>query len=101
MIESTVEQESLINEIVNSIPVNIKVNVFKKKQGCTVRFQNGYSASIIRGGYGSSSAPYELAVMHNEQLDYSTPITNDVIGYLTVPAIVELLCKINDLQIKE
>lgn len=62
-------------------------------------FPNGYGASIIRkvGSYGSKDGLYELAVLHNGKLCYSTPITNDVIGYLKPNEITELLSRIEAL----
>lgn len=51
------------------------------------RFPNGRGASVIRCGisYGAESGLWELAVLDAAgSLDYSTPITNDVLGHLTV-----------------
>ena len=62
-----------------------------------VVFDNGYGASVITGGYGSEAAPYELAVLKDGACCYSTPITNDVIGYLTAPQVLPLLQRIADL----
>jgi hypothetical protein len=48
-------------------------------------YENGYGASVVRGihTYGGPTGLWELGVLHFGQLDYSTPITSDVIGYLT------------------
>jgi hypothetical protein len=50
-------------------------------------FDNGFGVSIIDDGYGSQSGLYELAVLKGTpddfRLTYDTPITNDVIGWLT------------------
>lgn len=62
-----------------------------------VAFGNGYGVSVITGGYGSEAAPYELAVLKDGALDYTTPITNDVIGHLTAPEVLDLLQQIADL----
>ena len=48
-------------------------------------FSNGYGASIITGSmfYSRPSAPYELAVLHKDEICYDTELTGDVLGYLT------------------
>ena len=49
-----------------------------------VNFPNGYSASVIKGGpFYTKGGTYEIAVMHGGDLDYTTPITDDVMGYLS------------------
>jgi hypothetical protein len=69
-----------------------------------IRFENNYGISVIQfacpplipgqlfGSYGVNNGLYELAVtrykpeekdIFNFELCYSTPITNDVLGYLT------------------
>lgn len=49
--------------------------------GCQTkyRFENGYGASVINhnGSYG-----VELGVLYDGVLDYSTPITSDVVTYI-------------------
>ncbi len=48
------------------------------------KFPNGYGASLINDGYGSSAHPYEIAVLGIDgHLDYTTPITDDVLGHLS------------------
>ena len=49
-----------------------------------VIFPNGYSASVLRGGWGyTDGGTYEIAVMQGDEIDYSTPLGNDVLGYLS------------------
>lgn len=64
-----------------------------------IGFKNGYEASIITGKYTYTDKehPYELAVLKNGELCYDTPITNDVIGYLTEDEVGEILEKIEAL----
>ena len=59
-------------------------------------FPNGYTASVITGGssYSSDEEPYEIAVMYDGALCYDTPITNDVLGYLSEEAANEVLQQI-------
>lgn len=71
------------------------------------KFANGYGASVITGGYGSSNCPYELAVVkfdpeNNWDLCYDTEITSDVLGWLTTNEVLDLLNRIEDLpQVNE
>lgn len=49
-------------------------------------FPNGYGASVVchEWSYGGSRGLWELAVTDDAgRLVYDTPVTNDVIGYLT------------------
>tara|TARA_R110001632_G_scaffold203272_1_gene326524 strand:- start:96 stop:359 length:264 start_codon:yes stop_codon:yes gene_type:complete len=64
----------------------------------SLKFPNGYGASVIVEGYGHDSAPYGLAVVGKDnQLDYSTGITDDVIGSQTAEDIDVLLKRIEGL----
>jgi len=66
-----------------------------------VTFANGYGASVIKYpySYGAEEGLYELAVFGKDgQLTYDTPITDDVIGYLTPEEVEELLDRIEDLS---
>lgn len=69
------------------------------------RFDNGYGASVIchSGSYGNDRGLWELAVIRYTDgdkyvLDYSTPITDDVIGYLDEDEIIALLVRIGALS---
>lgn len=64
------------------------------------KFENGYGASVIKhyGSYGYVEDLFELAVLDsNDDLCYETPITDDVIGYLTNDEVLELLERIRNL----
>lgn len=59
-------------------------------------FENGYTASIIRTAYsyGSEHGLFEVAVMHEGDLCYDTPVTDDVLGRLTVEEVEEAVRQI-------
>lgn len=63
------------------------------------KFPNNYGASLI---YAPGSCDLELAVLNfstnpEGKLEYNTPITNDVLGFLTWERAVETLTKIKEL----
>lgn len=70
---------------------------------CHVSFENGYGASIIRStfSYGGSEGLYELAVLKGEEICYDTPITSDVLGYLSEEDVIEVLTLIEELPMVE
>ena len=66
-------------------------------------YPNGYGVSIVQHkySYGGNIGLWELAVIKGteEEWDicYTTPITNDVLGYLEEAEVDELLIKIEAL----
>lgn len=67
------------------------------------KFPNGYGASVIKFNYVHFGI--EIAVLSfdedgNRDIDYSTPITNDVIGGLSEEARDDVLQQIFDLEEK-
>lgn len=61
-------------------------------------YPNGYGASVVQHGfsYGGREGLYELAVLHGKSVDesmlcYSTPITNDVIGWMSEEDVIRTL----------
>lgn len=64
------------------------------------KFENGYGASVVKHSfsYGNEEDLFELAVLDDKgELCYSTPITNDVIGYLSNDDVIKLLNEIKNL----
>jgi hypothetical protein len=68
---------------------------------CIVQFPNGYGASIVKGEhtYGGKDGLYELAVFgKNGEITYDTPITDDVLGYLSEQEVEKALLEIKNLD---
>ena len=70
------------------------------------RFENNYGASVVKhwGSYGHDDDEWELAVAKfydddnsNWSICYDTPLTDDVIGWLTDEDVRDLLKKIKEL----
>ena len=70
----------------------------------TYRFDNGFGASVIRGPrtYGGPEGLFELGVIewHGNvwDLTYDTPITDDVLGWLTEDDVDNALLEISRLD---
>ena len=65
------------------------------------RFENSnYGASVVchKGFYSSSAGKWELAVLYNGEPCYTTPITADVIGYLSDDEVQKILAQIDTLR---
>ena len=62
-------------------------------------FDNGYGASVIKSphSYGGNQDLYELAIIKDNAIRYDTPITDDVIGYLTEDDVTKYLGQIQNL----
>jgi hypothetical protein len=68
-------------------------------------YDNHYGVSVVRGPYtyGGMKGLYELAVVYmapedkESQLVYDTPITNDVMGYLTPDNITDVMAQVEAL----
>ena len=68
---------------------------------CIVQFPNGYGASIVQGEhtYGGKDGLYEIAVFGKDgHISYSTPITDDVLGYLSEEEVEKTLTDIKNLD---
>jgi hypothetical protein len=63
------------------------------------QFDNGYAVSVVKSEYtyGGKDGLYELAIFKDDEICYDTPITNDVLGYLTDRDVTEVLIKIQQL----
>jgi len=67
----------------------------------SITFPNGYGASIIRNArsYGGNEGLFEVAVIGKDNaLCYDTPITSDVVGYLTREEVAAMLANIEELS---
>lgn len=65
-----------------------------------IYFDNGYGVSVAKGmyTYGGKDGLYELAVLDSKgEIDYTTSITNDVIGYLRPEDVTDVMVKVQQL----
>lgn len=70
------------------------------------KFENGYGASVVKSpySYGGEIGQWELGVIFFDaetdewHLTYDTPVTNDVVGYLSDSEVRDLLHRIKKLK---
>lgn len=83
--------------------VNKHIVPFNGGIGYKFKFDNRRGASVIKHAHshGSDKDLWELVVLYwwddEWEFDYDTPITNDIIGYLTDEDVRNLLQQIKDL----
>jgi len=65
----------------------------------SVNFDNGYGVSVVMfdSSYGYSDGLWELAVLKNDKLCYSTHITDDVLGWLSEDKVSEVMIEVQKL----
>jgi hypothetical protein len=66
-----------------------------------MHFNNGYGVSVVSHSYsyGGRDGLYEVAVLDSDNnLTYETPVTNDVIGYLTEEDVSNVMKQVQELK---
>jgi len=78
---------------------NKQLPLFVNGEGKIYEFENGYGASIIchQYSYGGNEGLLELAVLKDGDLCFDTPVTDDVVGYLTTEQATDILEEIKSL----
>ena len=62
-------------------------------------FKNNYGVSVVKfnGSYGSQDDLWEVGIMYEKRLTYSTHITNDVLGWQTEENVTEIMKQVQNL----
>ena len=79
-------------------PINDAPFMVGKK--ARMHFDNGYGVSVVSHSYsyGGRDGLYEVAVLDSDDnLTYETPVTNDVIGYLTEEDVSDVMKQVQEL----
>jgi len=66
-----------------------------------MHFDNGYGVSVVshNHSYGGRDGLYEVAVLDKDGLlTYETPVTNDVIGYLSEEDVTDVMKQVQELK---
>lgn len=63
-------------------------------------FDNGYGVSVVQSSftYGGEEGLYEMAVMKDDHICYDTPITSDVLGYLSEEDVTVHMIEVQNLE---
>ena len=80
--------------------VNLDDGFMVGKQARMV-FENGYGVSVVSHtySYGGKDGLFEVAVLDKDgNLTYDTPVTNDVIGYLTEEDVTDVMKQVQELN---
>ena len=78
----------------------IKLGQYLNGVSARMMFENGYGVSVVchSSSYGGKSGLYELAVLDADgELTYDTPVTGDVIGYLTPEEVTKTMALVQKL----
>ena len=80
-------------------PKQIHPDFKEKAAQAKMEFDNGYGVSVLLGSmyYSNGIDTYELAVLADGKICYDTPITEDVLGYLTNEEVTEAMMKVQNL----
>ena len=63
-------------------------------------FENGFGVSVVSHtySYGGKDGLFEVAVLDKDgDLTYNTPVTNNVVGYLTPDEVTEIMEEVQKL----
>ena len=63
-------------------------------------FENGYGVSVVstKMSYGGKQGLYEVAILNSDgEITYDTPITDDVVGWLTKDGVTDIMAQVQNL----
>lgn len=71
-----------------------------------MQFPNGYGVSVVRfktmfgsfGSYTDNDNEWEVAILKNNDLCYTTPLGDDVIGHCSARKVTEIMKKVQKLK---
>lgn len=82
------------------LPFESMDDFFMVGKKARMHFDNGYGVSVVSHNYsyGGTQGLYEVAVLDaDDNLTYETPVTNDVIGYLTEEDVTNVMKQVQEL----
>jgi len=94
-----VESKYMVFKDLDFTPTDNFLNGIKS----SLHFENGYGVSVVKHkySYGYGKGLYEMAIMDKDNdIVYDTPITDDVLGYLTEDDVSNYMIKVQRLEKK-
>ena len=75
-----------------------KHRIFPSGEQAEITFKNNYGVSVITGdGAYQSDGNYEVAVIYEDSLCYTTDITSDVLTHQSIENINDIMFKLQNL----
>ena len=73
---------------------------YKSAKQAILNFNNNYGVSVLLGEvfYSNGIDSYEVGILFNGELCYTTDITNDVIGRVNELEVTEIMRKVQELN---
>lgn len=97
---NAIDHFDALRQAIGSLPVtDVSLNHGLLNDQLRITFENGYGLSVITGDFSySDGITFEIAVINpSGRLDYTTPITDDVIPYADMDDLVEIMKQAADL----
>lgn len=73
--------------------------IYADAKHAILNFPNGYGVSVLFGDvfYSNGIDSYEVGILKDGVLCYSTPITDDVIGYVSKEGVTRIMKQVQEL----
>jgi hypothetical protein len=76
-----------------------EILIYQDAKQATMNFENRYGVSVVFGNcfYSNGIDTYEVAILFEDSLCYTTHITDDVIGYQTKTEVSKIMKQVQEL----
>jgi hypothetical protein len=70
--------------------------VFNDNYQARMTFENGYGVSVLCGSmfYSNGVDSYELAVLYDDEINYDSGLTDDVLGYISAEEVTRVMSEL-------
>ena len=90
------------SEFIGLVDIGLR-DSYSKAEQAKLYFDNGYGCSVLFGEifFSNGIDTYELAVLYKGQMEYTSPITSSVLGYITKEEVTKAMIEIQNLPPKD